>query len=417
MPALGKTGAYPIETRRYRADGAGASLGNVTTALADDYRLLHAAAYMAMFCVGLYAAAFGPSLPFIADDLGVSLDTAGLILTALFIGSISASALVAVKLHGFDTRALCVAGLACATAGLLLIAFAPTWPAALAGCVLLGTGDGLMVAATHIMMPLTSDDAASGINHINLAFAFGATCGPIWAGAVLATSGARWMVFAGIACVTLAALLLAAVADARVHHPIAAPDEEFRLPGNPTAWIMGGVLFLYVGAEFGLGSWVSSYTRETAHASVFVSALLASGYWAALALGRIVSGVYFSRRGEASTLLIVAVAGGGIAALVLSLSSGHIAIAGAAAFCAGLCFGPIWPATIAIVSEAAASDATAATVTMGNAGGLAIPWLQGKVLVGAGPSQGVAVTAVLCGLMFAAIAAFRAGRSGEARDP
>ncbi len=389
----------------------------MTDSAAEDYRLLHAAAYMAMFCVGLYAAAFGPSLPFIADDLGVSLGTVGLILTALFVGSISASALVAVKLHGRDTRALCVAGLACATTGLLLIAFAPSWPVALAGCVILGTGDGLMVAATHIMMPLTSDDAASGINHINLAFAFGATCGPIWAGAVLATSGERWIVYSGIACVTLAALVLTAIADATVHHPIAAPDEDFRLPGNPTAWIMGGVLFLYVGAEFGLGSWVSSYTRETAHAGVFVSALLAAAYWAALALGRIVSGVYFSRRGDASRLLIAAIAGGGIAALVLSLSSGNIAIAGASVFCAGLCFGPIWPATIAIVTEAAASDATAATVTIGNAGGLAIPWLQGKVLVGAGPSQGVAVTAALCGLMFVVVAAFRVRRSSDTSRP
>ena len=66
-----------------------------------------------------------------------------------------------------------------------------------------------------------------------------------------------------------------------------------------------------------------------------------------------ISGIYFSRQRDASTLLIAAVVGGGIAALVLSLSSGNIAIAGAAAFAAGLCFGPIWPATVAIASEGA----------------------------------------------------------------
>jgi fucose permease len=385
----------------------------VTSAPAADYRLLHTAAYMAMFCVGLYAAAFGPALPFIADDLGVSLDTAGLILTALFIGSISASASVAIALHGRDTRALCIVGLACATAGLLLIGIAPSWPVALAGGVVLGTGDGLMVAATHILMPLTSDDAPSAINRINLFFAFGAVCGPIWAGAVLASTGERWIVYAGIACVAAATLLVTFAADVAVHHPIAAPDERFRLPGNPTAWIMGGVLFLYVGAEFGLGSWVSSYTRETAHAGVFASALLAAAYWGALALGRVVSGIYFSRQRDASALLLAAVGGGGIAALVLAFSSGNIAVAGGAAFAAGLCFGPIWPANVAIVTEAAASDATAATVTLGNAGGVAIPWLQGRVLVGAGPSQGVAVTAVLCGLMFAVVAVFRARRERQ----
>lgn len=382
----------------------------MTAAPTEDYRLLHAAAYMAMFCVGLYAAAFGPALPFIAGDLGVSLDTAGLILTALFLGSVSASAAVAIALHGRDTRTLCIAGLACATVGLLLIAVAPSWPVALAGGVVLGTGDGLMVAATHILMPLTSADAPSAINRLNLYFAIGAICGPIWAGAILASTGERSIVYAGIACVTLATLVLTFIADAAVHHPIAAPDEKFRLPGNPTAWIMGGVLFLYVGAEFGLGSWVSSYTRATADAGVFASALLTAAYWAALALGRVISGVYFSRQRDASTLLMATVAGGGIAALVLSLSSGNIIIAGAAAFGAGLCFGPIWPATVAIAAEGATGDTTAATVTMGNAGGLAIPWLQGKVLVGAGPGQGVAVTAVLCALMFGVVATFRARR-------
>ena len=114
----------------------------MTAAPTEDYRLLHAAAYMAMFCVGLYAAAFGPALPFIAGDLGVSLDTAGLILTALFLGSVSASAAVAIALHGRDTRTLCIAGLACATVGLLLIAVAPSWPVALAGGVVGAVGHG-----------------------------------------------------------------------------------------------------------------------------------------------------------------------------------------------------------------------------------------------------------------------------------
>jgi fucose permease len=51
---------------------------------------------------------------------------------------------------------------------------------------------------------------------------------------------------------------------------------------------------------------------------------------------------------------------------------------------------------------------------MGNAGGIAIPWLQGKVLVGAGPTQGVAVTAALCGVMFVIVSLFRSGRRRQA---
>lgn len=365
---------------------------------------------MAFFGVGMYAASFGPALPFLASDLGVSLDTAGLLLTALFIGSITASASVAIALHGRDTRMLSLWGLAAAASGMALLAAAPGWPVALAGGVVLGAGDGLVVAALHILMSRTSRDAPAAINRLNLFFAFGAMAGPVWAGVILANTGERWPVFAGIAAFEALTLLVMLAAAAPEHTPIPAPDEPFRLPGNATSWTMGVVLFLYVGAEFGLGTWVSSYTRETAHAGVLAGALLTSGYWAALALGRIVSGIYFARGREASLLLIASVAGAGVSSLALAIVSGNIALSAAAVAGAGLCLGPIWPTTLAIASANAPGNVTAATVTLGNAGGLAIPWLQGKVLVGAGPRQGVAVTAALCGLMFAITAAFRSRR-------
>jgi len=386
----------------------------VTTArfeVRDEYRVLHVASLMSLFCVGLYASAFGPVLPFVAADLGISLDTAGLLLTALFIGSIMASASVAIALHGHDTRKLTMAGLLAAIAGVLMLGLAPNWGLALLSGGLLGVGDGLIIAALHILMGLTSKDVPSAMSRLNLFFALGAVTGPIWAGIVLATTGERWIVYTGIGAFAALTLAVLAGASGPSHEAIAAPDEEFRLPGNPTAWIMGGVLFLYVGAEFGLGSWVSSYTRETAHAGVMAGALLTAGYWGALALGRVLSSIYFARGGESTRMLAASAAGAGIAALVLAFSSGILAIAAVSAFAAGFFLGPVWPTTMAIASDGSMANATAATVTMGNAGGIAVPWLQGKVLVGAGPAQGVAVTAVLCGVMFAIVAGFRARRS------
>jgi fucose permease len=372
-----------------------------------DYPLLHAAALMALFGVGVYAASFGPTLPFLAQDLGVSLDTAGLLLTALFVGSISASASVAIALHGRHPRQLSVWGLAAATGGMTLLAAAPSWPVALLGGAILGVGDGLVVAALHMLMGLGSRDVASAINRLNLFFAFGAIAGPFWAGAVLATAGERWIVFAGIAAYEAITLTVMFAASGPDH---AAPEfdgEEFRLPGNATSRIMGAVLFLYVGAEFGLGTWVSSYARETAHAGVLAGSLLTSAYWAALALGRVVSGAYFARRRDASLLLIVSIAGAGLATLALALLPTNVVVSAVGAFGAGLCFGPIWPATVAIASEGARGDVTAATVTVGNAGGVVLPWLQGRILVGAGARQGIGVTAVLCAIMFGITGAFR----------
>lgn len=383
----------------------------MTRADAPDFRLLHAASYMALFCVGLYASSFGPVLPFLSDELDVSLDTAGLVLTALFIGSISASASIALVLHGQDTKRLCVAGLAASAAGMVGLGLAPNFGLALCAAVVLGVGDGLVVAAAHILMPLTSRNVPAAMNMLNLYFALGAIVGPVWSGAVLVLTDGYALVYGGIAL--MMALTLGAMMLARSGHDIVmgSTEAQFRAPANATTWVMGFVLFMYVGAEFGLGSWVSSYTRETANAGVMASALLASGYWGALALGRVAAAVYFRREHEATALLLASVAGAGICTLVLSLSSGDLAVAAASAFGAGLFLGPIWPAVLTIVSATTIGSSTAATVTMGNAGGIAIPWLQGRVLVGAGAAQGVAVTAALCAVMFAVVAVFRQ-RSG-----
>ena len=118
---------------------------------------------MALFCIGMYSGSFGPALPFIAEDLGVSLDTAGLILTALFLGSITASASVAVALHGRDARLLTLWGLCGIVPGIAMLGLAPTWPLALAGGVLLGLGDGLIITALHILMWRTSRDVPSAM--------------------------------------------------------------------------------------------------------------------------------------------------------------------------------------------------------------------------------------------------------------
>jgi fucose permease len=376
------------------------------------YRLLHGAAFLALFCVGMYAGTFGPALPQFADDLGVSLDTAGLLLTTFFAGSIAASSLVAVALHARSSRLLGIAGLATIAAGALLLGLAPSWPAALAGGIVLGLGDGLVIAGLHILMSRTSENVPGAVNRLNLYFAFGAIAGPLWAGTVLDLSSARAPVYAAIAAVALTALvgLAAAGEPAPAAQSAGDDDEKLRLPSSPVTLVMGLVLFLYVGAEFGLGSWVSSYARESAHAGIFEAALLAAGFWLALAIGRIVTGVYFRERRDALALLLAAAAGAGVASLVLSLASGSVAAAAVCAFAAGLCMGPMWPTIVAIASEAGLAHDTAAVVTIGNAGGLVLPWAQGKVLVGAGPAQGVLVTAVLCGVMFVMLVGFRAWR-------
>jgi len=369
-------------------------------------------AHLGLFTVGLYAGAFGPALPFIAAATGVGLGQAGLLLSALFVGSITASGAVAAVIHARDPRLTAGVGLALVACGLLAIGTADRFAVGLAGAAALGFGDGFVVAATHQAMATGSRPVDTAVNRLNLWFAIGAVVGPLWAGAILSAGGDLRLVYAGIAAVACAAgaLILASgsagdPADGARHGEQAAAPE-----GRPMVVLMGALLFVYVGAEFGLGAWVSSYAERVAGAGVMEGAAVTAGYWGALALGRVASDMAFARGVRPLRLLAIVSAGSLVASGALLAFGGVLVLGGLAAFATGFAFGPVWPSALAVAARGAPAGTAAVMVTAGNAGGVAIPWLQGRILADAGPRQGVALSVVLCGLM-AVLAAISERRS------
>jgi len=376
---------------------------------------LEFAACLALFVVGVFSTSFGPALGVLADDFGVSLDHAGLMLTLLFLGSILASGSMAVWLHNFDPRRSAGLGLVLVAAGTAGIGFSPSWPAVLASVTVTGLGGGLMDAGAHTIVARTSADVTRGVNRLNVYFAAGAILGPLWAGSVLSVdAGARAVVYLAIAA------LAAVVAAAMLSSPPApggadAPGGHGRRAAAPRmsglAWAVGGLLFLYVGAEFGLGSWVASYTEKEFEAGLFTGGLITAGYWGALMVGRVISGVLFAHGVPARRVLVGSVACGLVASATIALANEWFAAAAVAAFATGLAFGPIWPAAMSIAAEGRSSNVPSAMVTIGNSGGFVFPWLQGRLLVSAGAATGIGLSAVLCALML--VIAWRIGRWGQ----
>jgi fucose permease len=59
---------------------------------------------------------------------------------------------------------------------------------------------------------------------------------------------------------------------------------------------MALLLLVYVGIEFGLGSWISAYTSTSLGLTAQVGAWVTSIYWAALAIGRFIDPALRGRR-------------------------------------------------------------------------------------------------------------------------
>ena len=254
-----------------------------------------------------------------------------------------------------------------------------------------------MVASVHQLVADTAADIARDINRLN--FALGAVAGPLWAGLVLYWSDERWPVYAGIVAVAcVAAWLLAGLPDtpATKHggskHDVS-PDRNGR---RDAVVAMASLLFLYVAAEIGLGSWVASYAKDAVGAGVIARSVLTSLYWGALGAGRLISGALFQTRTRSAERARWQLRRRNVASTVLVVTTGSLPAAIVAAVATGLCFGPIWPAAMATAAETEGRTNTATLVTAGNAGGVVVPWAQGLVLVNAGAARGIAVTAALC---------------------
>jgi fucose permease len=233
--------------------------------------------------------------------------------------------------------------------------------------------------------------------------------------------GAREVVYLGIAALSV---LVLAIFWSGHEFATPAPGPEAGQTSaramDRLAWAMGLLLFLYVGAEFGLGSWVASYSERGFGAGIFTGALVTSGYWGALMLGRLLSGRLFALDVPPRRVLLWSIVAGLLSSSLIASANGVFAIAVAAAFASGLAFGPIWPAAMSIAARDRGGNGPAAMVTIGNAGGFAFPWLQGRLLVSAGASTGIAMTAVLCALMLAVLVASRRlhpARANEDRPP
>lgn len=354
-----------------------------------------------MFGAGTWVTAFGPAMPALAEKLGVSLGEVGSLLAVFFVGSILASGAVATWLHRKSQRTVGIVGLGMALLGLGLLAAAQALAVALLASLLLGVGDGLVTASSHSIAAGHSRDPAHGITRLNLFFALGAIAGPLWSGAALEAAGDPSVVFAGAAAAAASSLAVMLAVRGAPGAELDPGHGRGVVPQAPLVWAMSAVLFLYVGAEMGLGAWVSSYARRAAGAGVMAGAGVTAAYWGALALGRLLTGALLRRGHGPQALLVGALIGAGSAALVLALSGGQMAVAGPAAFLTGLCFGPVWPVAVAIGAMAQPGQAPAFMVTAGNAGGIVFPWAQGAILSSAGPGEGVAMTAAICAVMVA----------------
>ncbi|MGO4420433.1 sugar MFS transporter, partial [Streptomyces sp. MCAF7] len=342
--------------------------------------------------IGALQALYGPSIPAFRDEFGLSPSTAGLGLSAHFVGGV-AGVLVFDRLFGhadpasrIGNRKLLGGSYLLMAAGAAGFALAPTWPAALAMALVAGLGfGGIDYGLNQLFAVGFGRRSTAMLNILNAHFGIGAILGPALIGLVGAEHYTA--VFLGFAALTLPLLLcLTGVRDEAPPHTDEAAEADddadarrARARSRSLATVLGAFVLLYVlhvGIEAGVGGWEPTHL-ETVGYGATAAASATSVYWLMMTVGRFLVAP-LALRWPARSIIVVSCAGMTACLLLAAVP----ALAPYAYAGVGLFIAPIFPTGLPWLNDAAprARRAGALVIAASMVGGVAAGPALGKAI-------------------------------------
>jgi len=353
------------------------------------------------FLMGIVGSAYGPLLEQLSRRFDVSLAVAGGVLTTHFSGALVGVLASMRVLQRVSSRTFMLGAITCLGVGCASVALAPTWPAFLASVFVLGIGWGALdIGCNQLVAHSEGFRRTATLNALNGTFAVGAVAGPILVSTVGRTHLA--LLYGGAAAVAFALWPLVSGVSGRL------PFMPSRT-ANSSAVLLGIFMVafaLYVGMEAGIGGWMPSHLESIGLQSV-AAATLTSGFWLALAVGRLLAAFVPAHVPESA----IVISGAAVCAVAL-LSALIPAAAPVAYIVAGLAIAPIFPTGIVWLAKLRPGDArvTSWLFPASMLGGAIIPGGIGAVIawfgIGVAPAV-LSLVAVGCVASFSLAARHR----------
>lgn len=339
---------------------------------------------------GMFNAAIGPVLGELAANTNSTLVMVGGVITFLFLGSLAAQLIAGPITDKIGLRVVVLASLLLVAFGLPAFTNVRSYPLMLALVLITGLGQGGIDLSANLMVSgAYPKNTTPMLNLLHFFFGLGAFFGPALVGLSIAATGSgmiiQW-VAAGI--FLLLAFIVFGMRDGNRPASTISSVQPAEVTGqksvylSPFMWVIGLLILIYVGAEYGLGSWATRYMGLTAGMAEQNGALVTSAYWGALTLGRL-AGAAASRRLDRTRLLGIALIGSIIGILGLILSPDSVLLTIIFIIVTGFSFGTIYPTSVAVTVAQFPNNqgkAVGLLAALGSIGGLTLPWLAGILL-------------------------------------
>jgi fucose permease len=376
-------------------------------------------AYSCLLMVGINSGWIGPFLPQISHSAHIPIERAGLIVSASAAGYFI-SVLIAGEIHQqLSAQKILVGAMALFTAGLVWLAIAPGLAGLLCAGILIGVANGgIDIGANALIVELNRERLASALNYLHVLFGVGALLGPLIVSAAFASRVPYWWIFGGggLACAAIAFRLGVTPAHEVRTQPEPADGGGFiAMLSRPLIWAISAVMFLYVGAELGIGAWLFLYLRTAGALSPMLASSGVSLYWLGLVCGRAFGGRIGHRMAIPQfTMLAASLSAVALMTLIAAPAAGGPAAS--AMFLIGVGFGPVFPNMIAAGAArfpAEIGRMTSIVVAAGALGGIVGPWLMGHAIASISPRASMEVALAFTIAMVALALSLRRSVGGK----
>ncbi|MFE0020215.1 MFS transporter [Amycolatopsis sp. NPDC059021] len=343
-------------------------------------------AFAAFVLIGALQALYGPAIPGLREDFGLTPASAGLALSAHFVGALLGVLVFSrwyARVHSRLLLGACYVAMAAGAAGFVL---AGSWPVALFFAFVGGVGfGGIDYGLNHMFAIGFGKRGTAMLNLLNAQFGIGSIVAP----AVIAWIGPRHYPVVFLVVAGLTALLLLGIGGVRERSAgsdepaseAAADVAKKRSFGVLAAFVVFYVL--NIGLESGVGGWEPTHLEAVGY-SLGTATTATAAYWLAMTLGRFAI-VPVAARWPASGIVIWSSAG----VLVCAALSVIPALAPFTYFGVGLFIAPTFPTGLAWLHQLAPRDAQRAgayVLAASMVGGVVFPPLLG---------MGIEVTSVV----------------------
>ena len=357
--------------------------------------------YFSFFVNGAMVLLVGAILPYLIDEAGINYSVAGGFLSAFAVGNLLASFVNPPMALKFGRKATIVIFSALIPSMLLVITMLPPAPVIYAAFVLIGIGRGSVSIINNAVVNDNSNGKPAALNLIHMTFAAGAFIAPfitsLYTGFGLGWRAAAYTVIIG----STVSVVLYAWMKIDYNWPRESKNSDVKIQTQQKPfyrsgifYIMGALLFLYLGLENCVNGWFVTYFKGMNIMSSTYATNLVSVTWVMVMLGRLLTAKLSSKVDKNKLIFSYCIA---TTVFFIMLTATHsLPVITAAIAGLGFFFAGIYPTTVSSVGVILKGSTTGMSLFLAIAalGGIVTPQVVGVLADKIGITAAILVLAV-----------------------